>query len=639
MRAMLEGLREDLGIPANDEDLESGFGYGSTRKFDVVRQMEYLDELPPALGAEPTALTGQYSARSGLGVGGGGGGDGGEGGISSRSSRTRPGGVSYGATAGLTPRSAAGGETIGQQLGRRQAAGRALPQGAASLPAPIANPELHAAPPVDIKALLGLTPASKPELAPTATSSVAQPPTSLPLQQQTVEPAVSLAPARSLPVVLPMSSALMQPTPPSAVVTASTTVTTTTPSAVAVASTPADSRRSSAGPSAAGAGATTTIEQSTYPSSVGLFGLELHPAQLDNMVSTTVPSAPQAAPMRATNGSSPKGPSPTAVSKRASKSSNETSLRLQPQQQADQLGTGTLNSTQQFDDLALTYEKTLRVQEDAADAASVQSASLEFSAASSDADAELGGTKRAAIAAAAGGDARSRRRQNRLETSLGNGTLGSQTATGVTLVKQPTPTDSLIRSPPDSKLLLSDDERGASASVGKSVKFAQNPKILSFEPRSSSASYSGSGSPKDAAFTTGGGAPTLTGMLASFERRAMTGIGSGGGAVGSGAPGLERESSRMSASDMEALDSHQSFTIPSGQDTFHTQQPQVAVGFVGGTAPSLHRRGSRDGSTQQSQPTATPPPLTKQSIPKNVSPKQDEDDTYAEDFEDEDTLK
>ena len=628
---MLEGLREDLGIPANDEDLESGFGYGSTHKFDVVRQMEYLDELPPALGAEPTALTGQYSARSGLGVGGGGG----EGGISSRSNRTRPGTLSYGATAGLTPRSAAGGETIGQQqqLGRRQAAGRALP--AAPLPAPIANPELHAAPPVDIKALLGLTPASKPEVAPTATSAVAQPPTSLPLQQQTAEPAVSLAPARSLPVVSPMSSAFVQPIPPSVIVTASTAVTTPPPSAVVVASTLADSRRSSAGLSAAGAGATTTIEQSTYPSSVGLFGQELHPAQLDNMVSTTAPSAPQAAPTRATNGSSPKGPSPTAVSKRASESSAETSPRLQLQQQAYPLRTGTLNSTQ-VDDLTRTYADTLRVQEDAA---SVQSASLEFSIASTDADAELGGTKRAAIAAAAGGDARSRRRQNRLDTSLGNGTVGSPTATGVTLVKQPTLTDSLIRSPPDSKLLLSDDERGASA--GKSVKFAQNPKILSFEPRSTSASYSGSGSPKDAAFTNGGGSPTLTGLLASFERRAVTGIGSGGGrgAVGSGAPGLERESSRMSASDMEALDSHQSFTIPSGQDTYHTQQPQVAVGSVGGIAPSLHRRGSRDGSTQQSQPNASPPPLTKQSTPKNVSPKQDEDDTYAEDFEDEDTLK
>lgn len=586
MRAMLEGLREDLGIPANDEDLESGFGYGSTRRFDVVRQMEYLDMLPP--GAEPGALTtGEYSARSGLGVHA-------AADATLRSSRARPGSASAGAAAaapaGITPRAAASGrKAIGQQQQQAGAGGVGL--SSAPLPAPVANPEQHVAPPLDIKALLGLTPspASRPAVASAAAASaVAQAATS---KQQTGEP---IAASRSLTVVAstpPAASAGAYATsmPASSALTAD-------PSAVSATSMPADSRRSSAGLSAAGAGATTTIEQSTYQNggSVGLFGQQLRPAQLEAMgtVRNTAASAPQ------------------------------------PQLQPDPLATGTMNSSV-IDELTRTYAQTLtlRVQDDAA-AASDQSASLEFSLSSTGADGELGSTRRSA-GADGRGDARSRRRQNRLDAS-GGGTLGSPTAvTGVALVKQPPLADSLLRSPPDSKL-LSDDERATSASAGKSVKFATRPEVLPFAARSASASGSGSGSLEDPAFARGGGAPTLNGMLASFERRAV----SGGG-------GLERETSRTSASDLEALDSRHSFTIPSGQDTYHTQQQQAQPpgAPASAAAPNLHRRGSRDGSSQQSYPKVSPPPLTKPASPKNVAPKQDEDDTYAEDFDDEDTLK
>lgn len=624
---MLEGLREDLGIPANDEDLETGFGYGSTRKFDVVRQLEYLDSLPP--GAEPGAFTsGEYSARSGG---------------APSSGRARPGSVSMsaGAAAGLTPR-AAGGETSvtsmsysQQQSGRRQTSGVGVGFGAgasrsaAQLPAPVANPEQHAAPPVDIKALLGLKPANKPE---EVSSAAEQTPTSmsLKLKQQTPESIASAAPAPAIVSASMVSSPFAQPPPSNAAAISSTSasaaVSTTAPNGVASASMQGDSRRSS-GLSAAGqlSRAVSTIDQSTYPTnSVGLFGQELHSMQLDNMVT----SAPQPAmnANAATNGSVPKALSPTAESKKASNGVGV--QQSQPQQMPDPLGTGTLNNSL-VDELTRTIAQTLRVQEDSADAASIQSGSLEFSLSSTGGgDGTLGSTNR--TAAAAGSNARSRRRQNRLETTLGTGTIGSPTAAGVNLVKQPTPIDSPMRSPLDTnKFTLSDDERGATA--GKSVKFAQRPEILAFAPQSASASGSVSGSLEDAAFTNGGGgAPTLSGMLASFERRAVP---------GASAAGLEREQSRTSASDMEALDSRQSFTIPSGQDTYHTQQPQPASAVGSGVGSNVHRRGSRDGSAQQSHPNATPPPLTKQAVPKNASAKQDEDDTYAEDFEDEDTLK
>ena len=117
----------------------------------------------------------------------------------------------------------------------------------------------------------------------------------------------------------------------------------------------------------------------------------------------SLPLKQQSAEPTADNGSPPNNSSPTVFSKRAS-------------------GVGGRPSN------GGPHAETLLVQEDAADAASMQSASLEFSLLSSGADFELEGTKRTAATAVEEMRVRSRRRQNRLETSLGNGTLGSPTA-------------------------------------------------------------------------------------------------------------------------------------------------------------------------------------------------------------------